>query len=124
MPVSPVAACRTKTGKPRAYAPDYVLKAGVTLRQDQIYKVSLIADSVASQYFQDSDQAVGTTPARIPTYTVADRAGDYVAVGHLRLLGGISNLANRHYYSRVFLSGGKLEPALDRTFHAGLAYDF
>jgi Fe(3+) dicitrate transport protein len=86
--------------------------------------VSLVADSVASQYFQDSNQGIGSTPARIPTYTVADLAGDYVIVGHLRLLGGISNLTNRHYYSRVFLSGGKLEPALDRTFNAGLAYDF
>ena len=59
--------------------------------------------------------SVGSKPARIPTYTVADLVGDFVAVGHLRLLAGTSNLTNRHYYSRVFISGGKLEPALDRT---------
>jgi len=38
--------------------------------------------------------------------------------------GGVSNLANRHYYSRVILFGGMLEPANDRGFYAGAAYDF
>jgi Fe(3+) dicitrate transport protein len=113
-----------QTGKTPAYAPDYVLKAGVTLRQDRIYKVSLVADSVASQYFQDSDLGVGSTPAHIPAYTVIDLSGDYVIAGHLRLLGGISNLGDRRYYSRVFLFGGTLEPARGRAFYGGLAYDF
>jgi Fe(3+) dicitrate transport protein len=113
-----------QSGKTPAYAPDYVLKGGVTLRKEHRYVVSLIADSVASQYFQDSDVAIGTTPARIPTYTVLDLSGDWTAIGHLRLLGGVSNLTDRRYYSRVFLSGGRLEPANGRLFHAGLAYDF
>jgi Fe(3+) dicitrate transport protein len=107
-----------------AYAPDYVLKAGATLNEERHYKISLIVDSVASQYFQDSDFRVGSTPARIPAYTVVDFSGDWVFAGHLRLLGGISNLTDRHYYSRVFLFGGTLEPARDRTSYAGLAYDF
>ncbi len=111
-------------GKTPAYAPDYVLKAGITWREGGIFRISLIADSVASQYFQDNDQGVGGAPARIPAYTVVDLSGEYVVAGHLRLLGGISNLANRHYYSRVFLFGGSLEPARDRAFNAGLAYDF
>ncbi|HZO22569.1 MAG TPA: hypothetical protein VFB37_08690, partial [Steroidobacteraceae bacterium] len=113
-----------QTGKRPAYAPDYVLKAGATLREEGHYKISLIADSVASQFFQDSDLAVGSTPARIPMYAVVDLSGEYVIGGHLRLLGGIANLGDRHYYSRVFLFGGQLEPGRDRTFHAGLAYDF
>ncbi|MDB6091058.1 MAG: TonB-dependent receptor [Gammaproteobacteria bacterium] len=113
-----------QTGRTPAYAPRYVLKGGVTLREERHYTISLIADSVASQYFQDSDLGVGSTPARIPAYTVIDLSADYVVAGHLRLLGGISNLGDRHYYSRVFLFGGSLEPARDRAFHAGLAYDF
>jgi hypothetical protein len=40
------------------------------------------------------------------------------------LLAGISNLTNRIYYSRVFLAGGQLEPALERQGYAGLACDF
>ncbi|HEY6483746.1 MAG TPA: TonB-dependent receptor [Steroidobacteraceae bacterium] len=112
-----------QTGKTPGYAPDYVLKAGMTLAEGGYCKISLVADSVASQYFQDSDLGAGGTPARIPAYTIIDLSGDYVIAGHLRLLGGISNLADRHYYSRVFLFGGSLEPARDRAFYAGLAYD-
>jgi Fe(3+) dicitrate transport protein len=113
-----------QTGKIPAYAPHGVFKAGITAREDNHYKVSLVVDTVGSQYFQDSDLPIGSTPAHIPTYTVVDLAGDYVIAGHLRVLGGISNLTNRHYYSRVFLFGGMLEPAGDRSIYAGAAYDF
>jgi Fe(3+) dicitrate transport protein len=113
-----------RAGSTPAYAPGYVLKAGVTWRQDGRCRISLVADSVASQYFQDSDLGVGGTPARIPAYTVIDLAGDYIVLKHLRALGGISNLADRHYYSRVFLFGGRLEPGRERAFYGGLAYDF
>ena len=113
-----------QTGRIPAYAPHGVFKVGITAREDALYKVSLVVDTVGSQYFQDSDQSIGSTPAHIPTYTVADLAGDYVIAGHFRILGGVSNLTNRHYYSRVFLFGGMLEPASDRSFYAGAAYDF
>ena len=68
--------------------------------------------------------SLASTPARIPTYTVMDFSGEYTVIGGLRLLGGISNLTNRRYYSRVFISRGQLEPARSRAFYAGLAYDF
>jgi Fe(3+) dicitrate transport protein len=113
-----------QTGKTPAYAPGYVLKAGATLRRDGHYKVSLVVDCVDSQYFQDSNLPIATTPARIPTYTVADFSAEYTVVARLRLLAGISNLTNRRYYSRVFISRGQLEPARDRTFYAGVGYDF
>jgi Fe(3+) dicitrate transport protein len=111
-------------GKVPAYAPDFVLKAGLTLHRDAQYKLSLVAESVGAQYFQDSDLAVASTPARIPAYTVLDLSGDCVIAGHLRVLGGISNLTDRRYYSRVFLVGGELEPARTLAAYAGLAYDF
>jgi Fe(3+) dicitrate transport protein len=114
---------QNQAGKTPAYAPDYVLKAGVTLRQDRRYKLSLVVDSVGSQYFQDSNLPIGTTPARIPKYTLLDLSGEYIVGGHLRLLGGIANLTDRHYYSRVFIARGLLEPGRDRTFFAGAAYD-
>ena len=123
-------ALRNQTGKTPAYAPDYVLKAGATLRRDGHYKLSLVVDSVAAQFFQDSNQPVLSpdgsiaTPARIPTYTVADLSGEYTVFGRLRLLAGISNLTDRRYYSRVFISRGLLEPGRDRTVYAGVAYDF
>lgn len=113
-----------QTGKIPAYAPHGVFKAGITAREDDHYKVSLVVNTVGSQFFQDSNLPIGSTPAHIPTYTVADLAGDYVIAGHLRILAGVSNLTNRHYYSRVFLFGGMLEPGGDRNVYAGAAYDF
>ena len=113
-----------QAGKTPAYAPDYVLKAGATVRRDAHYKVSLVVDSVGSQFFQDSNLPVTTTPARIPAYSVTDFSGEYNNHDEKRVLAGIANLTNRHYYSRVFISRGQLEPARDRTFYAGLGYDF
>ena len=113
-----------QAGKTPAYAPDYVLKAGITLHREAHYKVSLVVDSVAAQFFQDSNQPIATTPARIPPYTVTDFSGEYLVAGGLRVLAGIANLTNRHYYSRVFIARGQLEPARDRTFYTGLGYDF
>ncbi|MBV9911174.1 MAG: TonB-dependent receptor, partial [Sinobacteraceae bacterium] len=113
-----------QTGKVPAYAPRYVLKTGATLRVEPRVKLSLIAESVAAQYFQDSNLPIGTTPARIPGYTVADFSCDVLITPHIRLLGGISNLTDRRYYSRVFISRGLLEPALARSAYAGAAYDF
>jgi Fe(3+) dicitrate transport protein len=113
-----------QSGKTPAYAPHYVFKGGVTLRRDRLYKASVVLDAVGSQYFQDSDLPVGSTPARLPAYTVVDLAGEYVTRMHLRLLAGVSNLLDRRYYSRVFLFGGSLEPADRRAVYAGAAYDF
>ena len=48
-----------QTGKIPAYAPHGVFKAGLTARQDDRYKISLVVDTVGSQYFQDSDRSHG-----------------------------------------------------------------
>lgn len=111
-----------QTGKVPAYAPHYVVKGGVTLRGVAGLKVSLMIDSVGAQYFQNSDAALGTTPALIPAYTVADLTGQYIWGKHWRIEGGISNIGNHRYYSRVFLFGGLLEPAATRQFYAGVTY--
>ncbi|HVS76018.1 MAG TPA: TonB-dependent receptor, partial [Steroidobacteraceae bacterium] len=112
-----------QAGKTPAYAPSYVVKSGLTFAQGPSLKLSLLIDAVGSQYIQDSNTPVGTTPARIPAYTVADVSGEYRFGGRWRVLGGISNLTDRRYYSRVFLFGGMLEPALGRQFYAGIACD-
>jgi Fe(3+) dicitrate transport protein len=112
-----------QVGKVPAYAPRYLAKAGVTWRVEQRVKLSLTAVSAAAQYWQDSDQAFGSgtsyLPARIPAYTVIDVAGDWQLNRNLRLLAGISNLADRHYYDRVWQTG--LEPAIGRAWYTGIA---
>ena len=113
-----------QVGKTPAYAPHYVVKAGATWRVDQRFKLSLVANAVGAQYFQDSNTAVAGTPAQIPAYIVADLSADWTLAGHWRFLGGVSNLADRRYYSRVFLFGGSIEPANRRAAYLGIAYDF
>jgi Fe(3+) dicitrate transport protein len=90
-----------------------------------MFKISLTGQSVSSQYFQDSDLPVGSPgtanyiPAKVPAYTVFDFAGDWQLSRNLRLLGGISNLADWKYYNRVFQNG--IEPAEGRKVYAGIA---
>jgi len=111
-----------QVGKIPAYAPRYLLKAGVTWRVEQRIKLSLTAVSSAAQFWQDSNQPRGSggsyLPARIPACTVLDLAGDWQLNRHVTLLAGVSNLANRQYYDRVWQTG--LEPALGRSWYAGV----
>ena len=113
-------------GKVPAYAPRYLAKAGVDWRVEQRVKLSVTAVSVAAQYWQDSNQSFGSgttyLPARIPAYTVIDVAGDWQLDPHVHLLAGISNLADRHYFSRVWRTG--LEPAEGRCWYTGISLSF
>ena len=114
-----------QVGKTPAFSPDYLLKTGVTWRNERV-KLSLTAVSSAAQYWQDSDRAYGSgatyMPARIPAYTVVDLASDWQLNHSLRLLAGISNLGNRHYFDRVWQNG--LEPAFGRTWYTGFALSY
>ncbi|MGH8147539.1 MAG: hypothetical protein ACREPY_14555, partial [Rhodanobacteraceae bacterium] len=61
--------------------------------------------------------ARASVPSTIPAYTLVDLAADWQITDNLKLLGGISNLTDRKYYNRVFMTG--LEPAEGRTWYAG-----
>ncbi|MGH8171796.1 MAG: TonB-dependent receptor family protein [Rhodanobacteraceae bacterium] len=119
-------------GNKPAFAPDYLARVGVVFREDKKYKLALSAVTVASQYFQDSNnpgptptatpETQGYIPAKVPAYTVADFSADWWVIPQVRLLGGVSNIADKTYYSRVFSNG--IDPAMGRTFYVGAAYEF
>jgi len=117
-----------KVGNRPAFSPDYLARFGVAYREDKKLKLALSVVTVASQYFQDSNQPIATPdapnyiPAKVPSYTVADFSGDWWVLPQVRLLGGVSNIFDRKYYNRVFSSG--IDPALGRTFYVGAAYEF
>ncbi|HVT35392.1 MAG TPA: TonB-dependent receptor plug domain-containing protein [Nevskiaceae bacterium] len=115
-------AAGVSVGNDPSYAPHYVVREGVLWRKDRAWKFSLSAQTIGSQYWQDSNAAAGGI-TKIPSYTVADFGADIWLMRNLRLLGGVSNLADRTYYSRV-LFGGSIEPAAGRTFYAGLSAEF
>jgi Fe(3+) dicitrate transport protein len=116
----------SQIGKEPAYAPHRIVKGGITFRSDGHYSVSLTGTAVSSQFFQDSNLAVGAgatlVPAKIPAFEVADLSADWFPIPRVRLLGGIGNLFNEKYYSRVFQTG--LEPAPRRRIYAGAAIHF
>ncbi|RUL78146.1 TonB-dependent receptor family protein [Dyella choica] len=114
-----------QVGKTPAFSPDYLIKTGVAWRNERV-KLSLTAVTSAAQYWQDSDKSFGSgltyMPARIPAYTVVDVASDWQISHSLRLLAGVSNLANRRYFDRVWQNG--LEPAFGRTWYTGFALTY
>lgn len=116
----------TQIGAKPAFAPKTIVKGGLTWREAERFSVSLTGLSVSSQFFQDSNLPVGSgatlIPARVPAYTVFDLSGEARIVRHVSLLFGVQNIANEHYYSRVFQTG--LEPGKRRTVYGGLGLRF
>jgi Fe(3+) dicitrate transport protein len=115
-----------QVGRVPAFAPHVLGKFGVTFRKDHAYDFSVTGVSVGSQFFQDSDLPAGAgasfVPAKVPSYTVVDFAGDYYLTRRVRLLAGVSNLGDERYYDRVFQNG--IEPGLGRSVYGGVAFGF
>jgi len=122
-----------KVGNKPAFSPDYLYRAGLVYREDKKLKLALSVNSVAGQYWQDSNlpanapasgkpPADNYIPAKVPQYTLWDFSGDYWIAPRWRLLAGISNIGDKKYYNRVF--GNGIEPGLRRTYYGGFSYEF
>ena len=115
-------------GNTPAFSPSHLARIGMAYREDKKFKFALSVVSVASQYWQDSNldnatpEASNYIPAKVPSYTVADLSADWWVAPQIRLLGGVSNIADKKYYARVF--GGGLEPAIGRTAYVGASWEF
>ncbi|MEP6821722.1 MAG: TonB-dependent receptor plug domain-containing protein [Chthoniobacterales bacterium] len=117
---------RTFVGNTPAYAPDLVLKGGITFKRDKCFNVTFSGVYVSPQFWQDSNLgSVGIPPAQIPSYEVFNLSGEFYLTHNVRLIGGISNLADKKYYSRIFpFGGGSIDPAAERSGYAGLSVEF
>lgn len=118
-------------GNAPAYAPDVVVKGGITFKKDHCFNATLTGVYVSDQYWQDSNQpgtfsAAGLAiPAKIPSYTVFNLSTEFYVTRNVRIIGGISNLGDERYYSRVFpFGGGSIDPAPARSGYAGLSVSF
>lgn len=109
-------------GKRPAYAPHALARMGLNYRDGDRASVRLSVQSTGRQFWQDSGQGAGDIPAEIPGYTVVDLNADWQLIPHWKLLGGISNLTDKRYYSRVWLSG--IDPAPGRRFYLGVSASF
>jgi Fe(3+) dicitrate transport protein len=122
----------TLVGNEPAYAPDFIWKGGITFQKEKCFRVTVSGVHVSDQFWADNNRpnpAGATTtaailvPAVIPAYTVFNFSTEVYLTKNVRLYGGISNLADEKYYSRVFLNG-LIDPAPRRTGYAGLSVEF
>lgn len=110
-------------GNVPAYAPDYILKSGVIYRFRDRVKVALTGTMVDNHFWQDSNTAGGVGINQIAAYSVWDLTAEAKLFrDNVTVFGGINNLFDEDYYSRVRSDG--IEPALQRNFYAGIKIRF
>lgn len=110
-------------GKVPAYAPEYLVKWGLSYHLPKWFRATLSSVFVADHYWQDSNAlgSVGTT--KVATYKVWDLALEaFLYKDILSIFGGVSNLFDETYYSRVRSDG--IEPAEGRNVHGGFKARF
>jgi Fe(3+) dicitrate transport protein len=99
-----------QVGKTPAYSPSVLIKGGVQLIEDNVFNATFSAVYVSDEFWADSNLGTPTIPAKIPAYVVFNLAADYKVTKNLKLIGGVSNLGDEKYYSRVFFNGS-IDPA-------------
>lgn len=113
-------------GNTPSYAPDYVFKAGLIYRHGERLKLALSGAMVDDHYWQDSNTTGGTASnsidAVVPAYQVFDLSAEWAINKHFTLLGGVNNLFDEAYYSRVRSDG--IEPAAERMPYLGIEVGF
>jgi Fe(3+) dicitrate transport protein len=118
-----------QVGKTPAFAPDFLWKGGISFCKEQCFNIMLSAVYVSPQFWSDANVAAAPfpgappTPAKLPAYSVVDLSGEYYITKNLRVFGGISNLTNEKYYSRVFFNGS-IEPAPQISGYGGVSLRF
>ena len=108
-------------GNEASFAPRHLVRTGFIFN-DERSNAALTATLVGDQYWQDSNFSRGsgnnTINAKIPAYEVLDFSTEYQSTGLWSLFGGINNVLNEDYFSRIRNDG--IEPSLERTLYVGL----
>ena len=113
-------------GKTPQYAPDYLVRAGGIWRWKDRAKVALLGTFVGSHWANDNNgRFIASDPfssGRIPSYMVWDLTAEVKVHKNVSVIGGINNLFDEDYYSRVRSNG--IDPAYGRNFYGGLSLTF
>jgi Fe(3+) dicitrate transport protein len=113
----------TIVGNTPAFAPDLVLKGGISFQREHSFNIALTAVYVSQQFWQDTNVGSPAIPkGKIPPYSVFNLSGEYYITKDLRFIGGISNLTDAKYYNRLCANG--IEPAPRLSGYAGLSLTF
>lgn len=110
-------------GNTPAYAPDHIAKLGLIWRGfDERLKLGLTGTMVDDQYWRDANTSTGTgvrfVAAEIPSYEVLDLTGEWHINPRFSVLGGVNNLTDEKYTSRVRSDG--VDPGAERQAYFGI----
>jgi Fe(3+) dicitrate transport protein len=106
-------------GKTPQYLPEYSYRVGLIYNWRDVVKVAFMGNFIGSSYADDTN-----TPSRfIPAYDVWDLTVEAKVYRDLvSVVGGVNNIFNRDYYSRIRADG--IDPAMPRNWYAGVKVTF
>ncbi len=106
-------------GNTPQYSPEYILRFGLVYDWRDRIKVALMSNFVGSSFADDSN----TAQRFVPAYDVWDLTVEAkVYRDTVSVIGGVNNLFDRDYYSRIRSDG--IDPASPRNWYAGLKVEF
>lgn len=100
------------------YAPKTIARSGLIYSKEDLLKIALMGVFVSEHFGSDDN----SSERGIPSYTVFDLTAEYTFQKNWMVSGGVNNLLDKNYYSRVRSDG--IIWALDRNFYAGVTYKF
>jgi len=125
-------------GNTPSYSPDYLVKTGVVWDWEERVKAAFTGQFVDEQYWNDANNNTGgaamgppwNNPRKIPAYMVWDFTVEFTPITSagpfkdLTILGGVTNVFDAKYYSRVRGGVGGIDTLPGRTFYAGARVEF
>ncbi|MBI5690922.1 MAG: TonB-dependent receptor [Verrucomicrobia bacterium] len=106
-------------GRRPQYAPRHVVRAGLVLARSGTFKLGLTGTLADDSFGDDTN----TDQRRVPAYAVWDLTAEWrVPRTPLRLIGGVNNVFDEDYYSRVRADG--IDPAPRRNAYFGASFEF
>lgn len=100
------------------YAPPYMLRTGLIYSRKSGVKIAFLGTLMARHSGSDTPDS----RFDIPAYTTWDLTAEVPVTKNLTLIGGLNNVFNKQYYSRV--NGGGIDPAYGRNFYVGGSVNF
>jgi Fe(3+) dicitrate transport protein len=106
-------------GRTPQYAPRHLVRAGLIYTRGPGLKLGLTGTLSAASFGDDTN----STQRRVPAYAVWDLTTEWrVPRSAVRLIGGLNNVFDEDYYSRVRADG--IDPAPRRNWYFGAALEF
>lgn len=106
-------------GRTPQYAPDHLFRTGLIYTRGDSFKLGLTGTLSDDSFADDAN----TAQRHVPAYAIWDLTAEWrIPHSAVRLIGGVNNLFDEDYYSRVRPDG--IDPAPRRNFYLGAALEF